>query len=84
MSSYILSIDQGTSSCRAFLIDLEGHVVASCQKEIPLDHPQHGWVEQDAEEIWKVQLETIHALFTNEGFSIDDVISIGITNQRET
>ena len=81
-SPLILAIDQGTTSTRALVFNQGGDIVSKSQKELPLITPQSGWVEQDATQIWTdVQAVCIDAL---SRVSMDDVIGIGITNQRET
>ena len=74
----ILALDQGTTSSRAILFDEAGRIVASAQKEITQIYPQPGWVEHDAREIAKTQLDVIAQLPKAE------IAAIGITNQRET
>lgn len=84
MASYILAIDQGTTSSRAILFDKEGKAVASNRKEISLRYPHQGWVEADPIEIYQSVLDVIFAVLKNVNASFDDIISIGITNQRES
>ncbi|MFD0868616.1 MULTISPECIES: glycerol kinase GlpK [Paenibacillus] len=79
---YILALDQGTTSCRAILFDRSGQGVAMAQKEFTQHFPQTGWVEHDAEEIWRVQLEVIREAAAQ--VKAEDIAGIGITNQRET
>uniref|UniRef100_A0A7S2S9L1 glycerol kinase n=1 Tax=Eucampia antarctica TaxID=49252 RepID=A0A7S2S9L1_9STRA len=81
------SLDQGTSSTRFLLVDAEtGHIVSSSQKEHQQYFPEPGWVEHDANEIWTRCKECItETMQQNSGVnSIDEIVSIGITNQRET
>jgi len=81
---YILAIDQGTTSTRAIVFDVDGHVVAIDQREHHQSYPRPGWVEHDPTEIWhQVQAVTKRAL-DQAGLSRADVAAIGITNQRET
>jgi glycerol kinase len=84
MTKYILTIDQGTTSCRTLIIDKQGKVVAVAQKEFTQIFPQSAWVEHDAMEIWETQLGTIQDAIKNAGITYDQIDSIGITNQRET
>ena len=84
MARYVLALDQGTSSSRAVLVDDEGVLVASEQREFPQIYPQAGWVEHDPEAIWSSQLEAAQAVLANTGVKPADVAAIGITNQRET
>ncbi|MFK5998011.1 MAG: glycerol kinase GlpK [Rhodobacterales bacterium] len=76
--SYILAIDQGTTSSRAILFDADLSPVATGQKEFRQIFPKDGWVEHDPEEIWATTLETCQQALTKK------VAAIGITNQRET
>lgn len=80
---YILSIDQGTTSTRAILFDIEGQIVHSEQQEIQQYYPADGWVEHDAMEIWQKTLQVCRDALAAAA-SIDQVGAIGITNQRET
>jgi glycerol kinase len=83
-SVYILAIDQGTTSSRAMVFDVDGRVVAIDQREHRQSYPRPGWVEHDPTEIWhQVQAVTKRAL-DQAGLSRADVAAIGITNQRET
>jgi glycerol kinase len=84
MNKYILSIDAGTTSCRAILFDNKGKTIASGQKEFTQYFPQPGWVEHDANEIWETQLFCIKDCLKKSGISANDIAAIGITNQRET
>jgi glycerol kinase len=81
---YILALDQGTTSCRAMLFDKESKIVGVTQKEFAQIYPKAGWVEHDAEEIWSTQYGVIAELIAKIGIKIDEIASIGITNQRET
>ncbi len=83
-SSYILAIDQGTTSTRAMVFDEAKKVVASAQKEFPQHYPQSGWVEHDPEDIWTSVLETCRAALKKSKIKASDVVALGITNQRET
>lgn len=80
--SYILALDQGTSSTRAFLVNEAGMLVSAARREIKQIFPRPGWVEHDPEEIWSAQLETAQQAL--QGVTITEVAAIGITNQRET
>ncbi len=84
MSGYILAIDQGTTSTRSMLFDRNMRVVGLGQQEFAQHFPASGWVEHDAEEIWKTVQSTIRTALAEAGISAADVIAIGITNQRET
>ncbi|WP_040949595.1 glycerol kinase GlpK [Gorillibacterium massiliense] len=80
--NYILALDQGTTSCRAILFDHKGRVAIKAQREFTQFFPKSGWVEHDAEEIWRVQREVMKEAVA--GFASEEIAAIGITNQRET
>jgi glycerol kinase len=82
--SYLLALDQGTSSSRAIVFERGGRLVAQAQAEFTQHFPQSGWVEHDLEEIWQTQLGTAQAALRQAGLQARDVAAIGITNQRET
>ena len=82
--SYLLAIDQGTSSSRSILFTPDGQIKALAQKEFRQIYPHPSWVEHDPLEIWSSQLETIHAVMQQAGIDARAIRSIGITNQRET
>jgi glycerol kinase len=84
MNQYLISIDQGTTSCRALLIDKSGHIVGMAQQEFTQIFPQAGWVEHDAEEIYTTQIAVIGTLIDSSGIALSQVSGVGITNQRET
>ena len=84
MNKYILSLDQGTTSTRALLMDLSGSIVGLVQKEITQIYPKNGWVEHDPEEILNSAFYVIDELIKKQNINPDDIKSIGITNQRET
>jgi len=84
MSGYILSIDQGTTSSRAILFTREGRVHAVAQKEFPQYFPEDGWVEHNPEDLWNTVLETCRQVMADNNISAQEILSIGITNQRET
>jgi len=79
-----MALDQGTTSCRAILFDKDSKIVGVTQKEFTQIYPKAGWVEHDAEEIWSTQYGVIAELIAKTGIKIDEIASIGITNQRET
>ncbi len=81
---YILSLDSGTTSCRAILFDTSGRPVATGQREFTQYFPKPGWVEHDPEEIWAAQAGVIGEAMARAGAGQGDVAAIGITNQRET
>jgi glycerol kinase len=82
--TYLLALDQGTSSSRSIVFDREGHVVAMAQREFPQIYPRPGWVEHDPRDLWNTQLETAREVLTKAGLRSDSVRAVGITNQRET
>lgn len=84
MNSYILSIDQGTTSSRAILFDINGNVCFSAQQEFTQIFPQDGWVEHDPEEIWQTTLAVSIEACAEAKRLGGDINSVGITNQRET
>ena len=84
MSKYILAIDQGTTSSRALLFDREGTPISVGRQEFKQHFPADGWVEHDASEIWQTTLSCCHVAMSEAGAEANDIICIGITNQRET
>ena len=82
--TYLLALDQGTSSSRSIVFDERGHIVALAQRELPPLYPQPGWVEHDALEIWRTQLETAREALHKASLKASDIRALGITNQRET
>lgn len=84
MSTYILAIDQGTTSSRALVFDASGNQLGVGQQEFTQHFPDNGWVEHDAEEIWDTTLASCRAALEATGITGADLACIGITNQRET
>ncbi|WP_027966727.1 glycerol kinase GlpK [Halomonas halocynthiae] len=84
MPSYLLSIDQGTTSSRAILFDKKGHVVHIAQREFTQYFPEDGWVEHDPEAIWESVLGTCRDVLSHPDISLEQIAGIGMTNQRET
>ncbi|WP_338201184.1 glycerol kinase GlpK [Lactobacillus rizhaonensis] len=84
LKEYIMAIDEGTTSTRTMIIDHQGRKIASSQKEFPQYFPQPGWVEHKAEEIWHAVQTTIANAIINSGVRPQQIVGIGITNQRET
>lgn len=80
---YVLAIDQGTTSTRAILFDANGNLAFSAQKQLKIITKKDGWVEQDAKEIWQSTEFVIDEVMQNVKRE-DEVVSLGITNQRET
>ena len=81
---YILSLDQGTTSSRAILIDADGNICAKAQKEFSQIFPKPGWVEHDPNEIWSSQIGVVSEVLAMTGISLQEIAGVGITNQRET
>ncbi|WP_461082222.1 glycerol kinase GlpK [Spirosoma flavus] len=84
MPSYVAAIDQGTTSTRCIVFDRQGQIVSLAQKEHKQIYPQPGWVEHDAEEIWRNTLEVVALARIKAKLSVQDIAAVGITNQRET
>ena len=82
--TYLLALDQGTSSTRSIVFQQDGSVVSMAQTELKQYYPKPGWVEHDPKEIWSSQLITARQALREAGLTGKDVVSIGITNQRET
>ncbi|MFM8576472.1 MAG: glycerol kinase GlpK, partial [Limnohabitans sp.] len=82
--TYLLALDQGTSSSRSIVFDPQGRTVAMAQRELTQHFPQPGWVEHDPLEIWQTQLATAREALAQAGLSARQVRAMGITNQRET
>ena len=82
--TYLLALDQGTSSSRSIVFDSNGRIVALAQQELPQIYPQPGWVEHDPMEIWRTQLATAREALAKAGLRAQDIRAVGITNQRET
>jgi glycerol kinase len=84
MTKFVLAIDQGTTSSRAILFDQEMRIAAVAQEEFPQHYPRSGWVEHDAEDLWRTTVSTCRAAIAKAGATVADIAAIGITNQRET
>lgn len=84
MKTYIMALDQGTTSCRCILYDRKGQVVSVAQKEFSQIYPKPGWVEHDAMEIWSTQMGVAQEALLKINCTYKNVEAIGITNQRET
>lgn len=82
--SYVIALDQGTTSSRAVLVDRSGAIRAITQSPFPQIFPRPGWVEHDPKDILSSQLKVLTELLVSQGLSPEDIDSIGITNQRET
>ena len=82
--SYLLALDQGTTSSRAIIFNEHGQVQATAQRETHIQTPHSGWVEQDAQEIWSNQIAVVQQALATAGILAKDIHAIGVTNQRET
>src|SRR5919109_206932 len=82
--TYLLALDQGTSSSRAVLFERTGRVVHQVSQAFPQHYPQPGWVEHDPADLWHSQLTTAQRVLQQAGVQPTQVAAIGLTNQRET
>jgi len=80
----ILALDQGTTSTRSILFDSNGRALGQAQIELPQHFPQSGWVEHEPKDIWRDSIASLKGALDQSGRSVDEVVAIGITNQRET
>ena len=83
-SGAILAIDQGTTSSRALVFDVKGHPLGQAQRALRQHFPHPGWVEHDADDIWRDSVTVVKEALTAAGRGADEVAALGITNQRET
>ncbi len=81
---HVLALDQGTTSSRAIIFDQAGKPVATAQREFKQHYPEPGWVEHDADEIWRTQRDVAREALRSSGLKAEELIACGITNQRET
>src|SRR4030081_1180135 len=82
--SYVLAIDQGTTSSRAIVFRSDISIAATAQQEFPQHFPASGWVEHEPEDIWTSTIATCRDALEKAGLKAKDIAAIGITNQRET
>jgi glycerol kinase len=82
--SYILALDQGTTSSRAIVFDRLSQIISIAQKEFTQIFPQSGWVEHNPQEIWESQVQTAIEALQKVNLAAQDIVAVGITNQRET
>ncbi|MBL4811003.1 MAG: glycerol kinase, partial [Rhodobacteraceae bacterium] len=82
--SYVIAIDQGTTSTRALLFDADMKIVGQVQQEFDQHFPASGWVEHAPDDLLNTVIETCRAVLAQTGVSASDIAAIGITNQRET
>jgi len=85
MKRYILALDEGTTSARTLVYDAEENkIVTIVNEKFKQYFPKPGWVEHDANEIWKVMEKTMYGAIKEANINVDDIIGLGITNQRES
>ncbi|MBM3476024.1 MAG: glycerol kinase GlpK [Armatimonadetes bacterium] len=84
MGTYVMALDQGTTSSRAILFDAAGRPLASAQEELPPIYPQPGWVEQNPNEILGTQLSAARSAIDRAEIQAKEIAALGIANQRET
>lgn len=84
MERYVMAMDQGTTSSRCILYDKKGEIVSVAQKEFRQIYPNPGWVEHDAMEIWSTQIGVAQEAMYKINAGFQNIVAIGITNQRET
>jgi glycerol kinase len=82
--TFVLAIDQGTTSSRAILFDAQMKIVATAQEEFPQHYPASGWVEHDPSDLWVTTAGTCREVIERAGIAATEIKAIGITNQRET
>ena len=83
-TGYVLAIDQGTTSTRAAIFNERGQCLAGAAREFRQSYPQPGWIEHDANEIWRTVAEVVPLALTQARITGKDLAAIGVTNQRET
>jgi len=84
MSKIVMALDQGTTSSRTIMFNEKGEIVADASLPLACHYPQSGWVEQDPQEIWDTQSQTIQEVLKKAAMTMKDIAAVGITNQRET
>ncbi|WMJ85490.1 glycerol kinase GlpK [Anaerocolumna sp. MB42-C2] len=84
MKKYVMALDQGTTSSRCILFDKRGQILSIAQKEFEQIYPVAGWVEHNPMEIWSSQISVAAEAMAKVGANAEEIVSIGITNQRET
>ena len=82
--SFVLAIDQGTTSSRAIVFGRDISIAAIAQAEFPQHFPASGWVEHEPEDIWSSTVATCREALKKANLTAKDIAAIGITNQRET
>ncbi|QIL50797.1 glycerol kinase GlpK [Weissella coleopterorum] len=83
-SGYVMAIDQGTTSTRVIVYDHNGNTIGRIKKNVDQHIRFNGWIEHDANQIWSDVRQLMHEILINLSISSEDIITIGITNQRET
>ena len=81
---YLVALDQGTTSSRAVVFTLEGHMITAAAQEFPQHYPHPGWVEHDPADILSTQIEALRTAVRKAEIDPKEIAAIGITNQRET
>ena len=84
MPSYILALDQGTTSSRAILFDEQQNIIGIAQKEFTQHYPREGWVEHDPMEIYSSQYAVMMEVIAKSGVEVSDIRGIGITTSLNT
>jgi len=82
--SFVLALDQGTTSSRATLFNRQGELCGVAQQTYAQSFPRPGWVEHDPDEIWQTQLAVARSVLREHSISASQIAAVGITNQRET
>lgn len=82
--THVIALDQGTTSTRAIVFDASGSIRGVAQREFPQHYPADGWVEHDAEDIWRDTQTVLREALARAGLRAQDIAALGITNQRET
>ena len=82
--SYILALDQGTTSTRAMVFRADLTVAGIAQEEFPQHYPASGWVEHDPDDLWRTAVSTMRHAVAKAGIRAADIAAIGVANQRET
>lgn len=83
-TSFILAVDQGTTSSRALIFDTHLDIIASAAHEFTQHFPKSGWVEHDPDDLWQTTLDSCREALRDSGLKAEQIATIGLTNQRET
>src|SRR5690349_12721887 len=84
MGTYLIALDQGTTSTRSILFREDLTIAAMAQEEFPQHYPASGWVEHDPEDLWRTAVSTLREVMRRGQVRASDIAALGITNQRET